>query len=378
MMVEYDRLYRASAKPARLRLFLFPILNNTTSVLNNFGSSDLKSERQWFVDALNSVQISPLVDEPPPPPPAAVAVAQVSATCNPDFLFGFDKAYPVGVPQAVNLPDNNILVPPAADVAAPAKESLLSQAEIQRQIQDLQRLHIVNNEQVLQQRKSDEGNGRVYNVDYLSQKSNPDSLIPPPNTPPSLVHTGQMPASTAAFLSERHMTSTGFTVVGNSVNTDQPQQQQPVYLIQTPAGVYHATTLRPMSGQVGQPYYGVPRMVPADMYNVAPPAVSISHNQAPKVGGYSESSGIVQQQKVGVSESGFAHQVGYDNAGRQVYYTPAVTSAPAPAGGVVPPYQVVTAGVDGRQQGGVGVGGGGGGGALNQEGKSAAKVSSAV
>jgi hypothetical protein len=65
MMSEYDRLYRASAKPARLRLFLFPLLNpndapDTAPVLATFGSSQQqlpKSERQWLVDALNSVQI---------------------------------------------------------------------------------------------------------------------------------------------------------------------------------------------------------------------------------------------------------------------------------------------------------------------------------
>ncbi|KAK4274209.1 hypothetical protein QN277_017471 [Acacia crassicarpa] len=357
MMIEYDRLYRASAKPARLRLFLFPL---TPSAPPSFGSSELKSERQWFVDALNSVQIQPVDGSSPPAP--------VSAT-NPDFLFGLDKAYS-GAPTT-KLPDS-ASVSSAPDVAAKdlsaglecvsedrhvVGEPLLSPAEIQRQIQDLQRLHIVNNEQLLQ-RKSDEGNGRVYTVDYFSHK-NPEKVAP---AAPSHVHTGPVPASAAAtFLPERHMTSTAYPLGASVAGTD---QQQPVYLIPGPAGMYHATTLRPMTGPVGQPYYGVPRMVPAEMYNAAPPA-SLSHTQA-KVGAYTETPGIIQQQKVGVSEPGYA-QVAYDNAGRQVYYA-AATSAPPP-GGVVPPYQVVTAGIDGRQQGG---------GALNQEGKISAKVSSAV
>lgn len=355
MMVEYDRLYRASAKPARLRLFLFPL---NPSAPTSFGSSELKSERQWFVDALNSVQIQPVDGSSPPAP--------VSAT-NPDFLFGLDKGYP-GVP-ATKLPDS-APVPTAPDVVAKdlsagsecgsedrhmVGEQLLSPAEIQRQIQDLQRLQLVNNEQLLQ-RKSDEGNGRVYTVDYLSQK-NQEKVAPP--LAPAHAHTGpvpvpiqvSVPASAAAgFLPERHMTSTGYPLTASATGTE----QQPVYLIPTPAGMYHATTLRPVTGPVGQPYYGVPRMVPAEMYNAT----------QPKVGAYTETSGMVLP-KVGVSEPGYA-QGAYDNAGRQVYYA---ATAPAP-GGVVPPYQVVTAGIDGRQQGG--------GGALNQEGKVVTKVSSAV
>lgn len=365
MMVEYDRLYRASAKPARLRLFLFPLNPSTPA---SFASSELKSERQWFVDALNSVQIQPVDGSSP--------TAPVSAT-NPDFLFGFDKGY-AGVPPA-KLPDS-APVPTAPDVAAKdlsagsecgsedrhvVAEPLLSPAEIQRQIQDLQRLQIVNNEQLLQ-RKSDEGNGRVYTVDYYSQK-NPEKVAPPP----AHAHTGpapipvpmSVPGSAAGFLPERHMTSTGYPLPASASGTE----QQPMYFIPTPAGMYHATTLRPMTGPVGQPYYGVQRMVPAEMYNAAPPT-SLSHSQ-PKVGAYTETPGMVQP-KVGVSEAGYA-QVAYDNAGRQVYYAAAAAVPPAtPAsGGVVQPFQMVTAGIDGRQQGG---------GALNQEGKVVPKVSSAV
>ncbi|KAM4078537.1 hypothetical protein ACB094_09G045500 [Castanea mollissima] len=42
MMLEYDRLLRDSAKPPRLRLFLFAM--KPTS----FSTGDPKSERQWF------------------------------------------------------------------------------------------------------------------------------------------------------------------------------------------------------------------------------------------------------------------------------------------------------------------------------------------
>ncbi|KAG6786375.1 hypothetical protein POTOM_007975 [Populus tomentosa] len=46
MMIEFDRLHRASAKAAKLRLFLFS--------LKSFFPSEVKSERQLFVDALDS------------------------------------------------------------------------------------------------------------------------------------------------------------------------------------------------------------------------------------------------------------------------------------------------------------------------------------
>ena len=79
MMLEYDRLCRPSNKQARLRLFLFPL---TPLASTSFGSNETKSERQWFVDALNSVQIQPLEGS---------SLQAAASETNPDFLFGLDK-----------------------------------------------------------------------------------------------------------------------------------------------------------------------------------------------------------------------------------------------------------------------------------------------
>ncbi|KAJ7958881.1 Octicosapeptide/Phox/Bem1p domain-containing protein [Quillaja saponaria] len=348
MMVEYDRLFRASAKPARMRLFLFPL---TPSAPTSFGSNETKSERQWFVDALNSVQIQPLDGSSP-----QAAVAAVSAGI-PDFLFGLDKGYPAipaaKLPDSVPVPTVPVIV--AKEMSAGSDcgsedrhvigEPVMSPTEIQRQIQELQRLQLANNEQLLQ-RKSDEGNARFYNVDYNSQ-NNPEKMAPPHAPLPVRVPV-QVPS--AGYLPERHMTTAGYPVSAAPTGTEQP-----VYLIPTPGGMYQATTMRQMTGQAGQPYYGVQRMVPAEMYNAATPG-SLSHSQ-PKVGTYTENTGMVRP-NVAVAEAGYA-QVGYDSAGRQVFYT-------AAPGEVVPSYQVVTAGIDGRQ---------GGGGALNQEGNVVPKIS---
>ncbi|KAF8404760.1 hypothetical protein HHK36_009649 [Tetracentron sinense] len=76
------------------------------------------------------------------------------------------------------------------------------------------------------------------------------------------------------------------------------------------------------------------------------------HRSQQKVGAYPEGVGMVRAASsggMGLAEAGYT-QMAYDSAGRQVYYT----TAP---GGMVPPYQTVTAAsVDGRQTG-----------ALNQE-----------
>ncbi|KAK3018994.1 hypothetical protein RJ639_003602 [Escallonia herrerae] len=80
MMHEYDRLFRTSSKPARLRLFLFPV--NPPSPAQSFGSSEDRSDRKRFMEALNSGPVQS------PPSPSAVAFAPSG---NANFLFGSDK-----------------------------------------------------------------------------------------------------------------------------------------------------------------------------------------------------------------------------------------------------------------------------------------------
>ncbi|CAA7393962.1 unnamed protein product [Spirodela intermedia] len=93
MMVEYDRLQRSPSKPARLRLFLFfAAAGRTPSVADAAAaglSSNLRpSDRQWFVDALNSVPAPPALRTEPI---AASVSPPVVALGNPDFLFGLEE-----------------------------------------------------------------------------------------------------------------------------------------------------------------------------------------------------------------------------------------------------------------------------------------------
>ncbi|XP_009759731.1 uncharacterized protein LOC107805967 [Nicotiana tabacum] len=330
MMLEYDRLYRASAKPARLRLFLFPMNTPATST---FGSTDSKPESQWFVDALNSVQLQD-VNSP-------TAVSPVPAPAGtPDFLFGLEKGQ-TQQPPPVKLQDP---VPPPSVPEVFAKEfhagsddrhiigdTVISPAaaDYQRQIQEMHRLqqHISNHEQAMYNRKVDE---------FYQQKGPPP---PPQQTVPV--------KNPATFWPERHMTSGPY-------QTTAVQTEQPVYIVQTPAGVYQTPAMRPVTNQLGgQAYYGMQRVMPEvyreqPVYGGVPPQPTI---QQPKmVGAYtSENMGMVRPHAP--AEPTYT-QVGYDSVGRQVYYT-------APAGVMQQPMQhpaaaaaAAAAAVDGRQSGG--------------------------
>lgn len=294
MMLEYDRLYRASAKPARLRLFLFALNPKLSAAV-----TEPKSERQWFVDALNSVQIQTLEGSSP-------SAAALSAA-NPDFLFGFDK------PKLVE----TVAVPPEVvgkDVAAGSDcgsedRHTIGDPVIEMQRQELQRLNISGLEQANQ----------IPRVSYAGagQKMTP----PPPGAIPVPM---QMQIPAASYLPERQVTA----------GTYQTEQQPVYYLHAAPGagGLYSAPSLRPPASQA---YYGVQRVVQEQpMYNLVPapapaPGSIQQQQQQAKIGGYSEGVGVVQ--------------VGYDGAGRQVYYT-TTTAAAAPsagAGGMMAQYQAL-------------------------------------
>ncbi|XWS24014.1 hypothetical protein CRYUN_Cryun28dG0065000 [Craigia yunnanensis] len=323
MMLEYDRVNRASAKPARLRLFLFPL--NPPLVASGFGGSEPKSEPQWFVDALNSVQIQNLDGSSPP----AAAVP----TASPDFLFGLDKVkLPDSVPAPVAAVVQEVV---AKDVTAGSDcgsedrrmiaDPLMYPAEIQRQIQELQRMHIAaTQEQGILQRKIDESNSRAYNTQDYYKMSDKIATTQAPGSAPL-----QMPIPTAYF-PEQHLTTAAYPAPAATAVA--PGTDQPVYLFPAPAaGVYQQPpTLRQVTGPAGQPYYGVQRVV-QDVHREQP-----VYNAMPttNVGAYPEGISVMQP-KGGFPEPMYV-QVAYDGAGRQVYYTTAPYQAmpPAAAGGV--------------------------------------------
>nr|GLL48162.1 uncharacterized protein LOC109170569 [Ipomoea trifida] len=310
MMLEYDRLQRASNKPARLRLFLFPFSSPADP---GFGSTD--SKRQWFVDVLNSVQMQNLESNSQPVQPVESSVGAA------DFLFGLDKGQQqqqaVGKIKepalAAQLPQPQIVPEVYGKEFRSGSEPVVTPADIHRQIQELQRLQISSQEQAMYNRKSTD-----------EQSLNPSRVYPPgeyyqPKAPIPAV------ANQAASLwPERHITTGSYPTNVAPVAASEP----PVYLVQTPAGVYQAQTVRPVTGQVSQPYYGMQRVVPEfyreqAVYGTVPPPSSFQQGGGP------------HQPEVPIAmvrtappppppDHVYAH-VSYDNVGRQVYYT-------APAG----------------------------------------------
>ncbi|TKY59417.1 octicosapeptide/Phox/Bem1p domain-containing protein [Spatholobus suberectus] len=184
MMHEYDRLYRPSAKPVRMRLFLFTLSTNP--------SPSFSTDRDRFVEALNSGPIAPQPDpvkNPPVVPPP-----------NVDYLFGLDKAV-APPPHAPSFAAVKFHDPVPEPVAPPPEyqsrggvslsdrvggpDPNVNSIEIQRQLQqEMQRLQIAESEY---RRRSEDGYGgggyAAPGADYYVQKV-PEKVPPPASAPP--------------------------------------------------------------------------------------------------------------------------------------------------------------------------------------------------
>ncbi|KAI3755495.1 hypothetical protein L1987_55296 [Smallanthus sonchifolius] len=309
MMNEYDRLNRASPKPARLRLFLFPVIVQTPSITptQSFGSTEGRSERERFVDALNS---GPVQSSTPPPalPPHG----------NADFLFGSEKGVPpvpVAVPKVRDLP---IVDPPIRhhEPDVPILDDRgIGADRIQKHIQDLRRLRIAEDQQQnLYSRQSDDNLAAGYSGDYYVQRTT-EKVV-------STTLPGSVPSPAPGY-----QISGGYTA--STISAD----QQPLYMVHAPSNMYHTPMARPVTGPIGhgqgQGYYAVQRM-PAEVYrdqpvyNAMQPVATqpIFPPQQPPQKVTTHSEGIrMMQSTAGMADPGFT-QVAYDNnLGRHVYYT---------------------------------------------------------
>ncbi|KAL2543989.1 uncharacterized protein Fot_13224 [Forsythia ovata] len=89
MMHEYDQLYRVSPKPSRLRIFIFHNLNPlSNSSVRGFGSDDVKSENERFVEALYSGLV---ITALPPVATTVVSPQPPLANNNVDYFFELEK-----------------------------------------------------------------------------------------------------------------------------------------------------------------------------------------------------------------------------------------------------------------------------------------------
>ncbi|XP_050210531.1 uncharacterized protein LOC126660873 [Mercurialis annua] len=336
MMHEYDRLFRASAKPARMRIFIFPV---NVSPAASFGSEGSKSERDRFVAALNSGASHVAENNKP--------VAQN----NVDFLFGLEKGVPGTPPAAIKVPDL-----PEIHAGSGHDDRVMGSDPVAIQTQ-LQRMQIREQEQQAMYMKNSDDNlmnayGGVVSggAEYYVQKM-PEKIPSPANLPVSLPQPVTAPAG---YWPEKQIPNGGFPPGTVSVTTTPMPPEQQLYYMPGPAPgtVYHTPVMRQVTSQTSQPYYmhrmGAPGGGP-EVYREQPVYNMV---QPPQQAGPMRPS---VPAGMGVPDTGYA-QMAYDNGvGRQVYYT-------AQGGGMMqypqaPPPQY---------QGG---GGGAAGGGLSQEGK---------
>ncbi|KAM7252340.1 hypothetical protein ACFE04_024223 [Oxalis oulophora] len=307
MMHEYDRLYRASGKPARMRLFLFPIASPGSF------SSD-RSDRERFVEAEK----------------VAAAAAAAAAASNVDFLFGLEKGVHPPPIAAIKVLD------PVPDPTPPPE------------------LHVVD---------------RFVGSDHakIQEKVQP----PPVSMPPGAVqHPMSVPAqgywqekqiSAGGYHNPGNINHTSEQPVYMIPASGQGSGGPP------PGTVFHhhpqAPIARPMTGQNNQAYYNnVQRMHP-DMYREQQQQQQQQQQQVYNmVQTQAQPMSMAPPQQAGMGmvkqgvDAGYPNQMAYD--GRQLYYT-------APGGMVVPvQYQGVGMPVNGS-----GGGGGGGSGGVVPEGK---------
>ncbi|CAN7004998.1 unnamed protein product, partial [Brassica oleracea var. botrytis] len=134
MMHEYDRLLRVSSKPARMRLFLFPV---SSGGFGSEGSSH--SDRDRFVEALNTVRNRS--------EPEKTVTGPVNSA---DFLFGTEKVVAPPPPPAAP-----VVLEPHPPVVQPDHA-----VEMQNQMLEFQRMQVRDQEQqqeAVYRRKSEDG-----------------------------------------------------------------------------------------------------------------------------------------------------------------------------------------------------------------------------
>ncbi|KAF3973893.1 hypothetical protein CMV_002726 [Castanea mollissima] len=258
------------------------------------------------------------------------------------FCSVWTKDVPPPPQTAVKLQDSvpEPVIPPVPEfpTRVVGSDPVMNPVEIQRQLQEFQRLQISEHEAAMYRRKSDENLVGPYAGDYYVHKV--PEKAPPVSGPPN-----------AGFWPEKQFSGGGF-------QTSAPEQQ--MYMIPAPGTVYHAAPMvRPATGPTSQGYYHNMQRVPNDVYREQPvynmvpqqqhqqqqhspppqlPPMSASPQpvlppQPPKMVAYTEGFGVMRPGGGGggggmgavEASGGYAPMVAaaYDGAtGRQVYYTP--------------------------------------------------------
>ncbi|KAG4153025.1 hypothetical protein ERO13_D04G158200v2 [Gossypium hirsutum] len=250
----------------------------------------------------------------------------------------------------------------------------LSPGEIQRQIQELQRLQIRDQEHLqelqrlqirdqeqlaMYRKKNEEAASFPYTGEYYAQKL--------PEKPQPVTVQQHVPA-TAGIWPDKQISSGGFPATVTAAPGPPPPADHPVYMIpapvpgSAPANLYHAPPpvpapapasasaapqmVRPVTGQAGQGYYTNVQRMPHEVYREQPVYNMVAQPQPPPTQHQPISTipqQVVRPPSSGVTDAGYGHVAAFD---RQAYYTA--------QGGVVPPqYQGVGVAVSGDKRGNV-------------------------
>ncbi|XP_010530672.1 PREDICTED: uncharacterized protein LOC104807191 [Tarenaya hassleriana] len=315
MMHEYDRIQRGSAKSARMRLFLFPVV----SPAGGFGSeSAMRTEPERVVGGHSSAAARVETEK-------SIAAA---GTNHVDFLFGLEKSIPppVSTPPPPTFPQQVHVAPQYAVVGVDESDIRsdrgVNMMEMQNQVREFQRFQIADQQDTRHHHHQAVNLAESGGFYQKFQESRPaESVQHAPS--PQMGYWSDKHVSGGAF----HSPATGFS-------------QQQVYVSDAQGNLYHYASPshappQSLSGQQqqqpGQGYYNVNvhQRVSPDVYNTASnpttdAALPVRH----------------------VAEQVYGH-VMYDGSGRQVYYT-------APVGGVaLPPSQVHQYGSSSDGRGGV-------------------------
>ncbi|XP_010422964.1 PREDICTED: alpha-protein kinase 1-like [Camelina sativa] len=345
MMHEYDRLLRMSSKPARMRLFLFP----SSPISGGFGSEgSTKSDR----DTLNPIPSRPESEK------------SVSAA---DFLFGSEKAAPippspVKVPQPVQEPA--VIEPPPqmfVDQRMLQPDHGVNPAEIQRQIQEFQRIQIRDQEQQQQQQmlhqnqlhqqqqqqqeaiihqnqlhQQQEAMHQNHQNQLLQQQQQQEAMYRRKSEDEGGRYFSPTYAQNPAAATTNPQPPIGYwqgnnnipgNVYATTTSQNLPEQQQQVYMIpaqsQAPGTIYQSV-MRPPTVQGNQGYYPpVQRMHPhpdAYMEQQNQSGYNVVQPQPPYSGGPQVMTSVGPQVMTSVGPT-MGLQEPYSQMGKPVYYT---------------------------------------------------------
>ncbi|CAN7036165.1 unnamed protein product [Brassica oleracea var. botrytis] len=319
MMHEYDRLLRMSSKPARMRLFLFPLSSPVSG--GGFGSEgSTKSDREMVNTIPNRPESEKSVTAP---------------ASNADFLFGSEKV--VVAPPAPPSPTQQIIQDPQMFVNQQVITPEQHPAEIQRQIHEFQRIQIRDQEHQQQQQMQQQQ--QLQQEAMYRRKSEDDLYFTPtyaqnPPPPPTTVsQTNQQPP--VGYWQGNN------TIPGNNIYTTTSQNlpEQQVYMIpaqsQAPGTLYHNVMRPPTQGNQGyfppvqqrvQQHHPVPYMEQQSQqgYNVVQPPQPT----------YSGGPQVMSSGPMGLHET-----QPYSQMGNPVYYTVAGDGMMVPPQPHQPQYQ---------------------------------------